>query len=723
MKMTKFILCAIIVSAVLCMNSCTYGKISSKAALILACNAQNDLFVTLQTNDIPVVRVDTAAQAVEQAEPGTGVLLLADEYPKNTLTLSDDIFRLAAEKKLRLYVEYPSSLPGLTIEKPRRVDRERVVAASDVFGKMLPQYRILAIHDCHFVMAQAPSADLVAAKVTGLDRAVYGFDGVPTYPVLFVHPDGNMMVSTTKLSQFVTARYTPQDGIQAIWRYILSWLAPQADIPALKWTPVVRPTFREAEKLPDDAARQAIIRGIDWHTNAKMLVHPSWQSKYDEYRQEEIVVNLVGPLIDPAWPAGDGSCGVLEGIRSQINYDGSQMVRWWLRSDSNGETPLAFALRSKLDGDERSRLIAGNLLDWLFSNSGLYINDPKKPSYGLIRWATDSGSLYGDNDIKIILGTLGTAALLNTDRWDENILRNILANYRTTGTLGFRRRSIGQSRLDKNGWETYYKESYECLAPHYEAWIWASYLWLYDKTHYEPLLTRTRSAIERMMETYPDEWEWTNGIQQERGRMLLTLAWLIRVEDRPEYRLWLRRIAEDMAKCQAPCGAIREELGNLDKGRYRPPRSNEDYGKHEAPLIQANGDPIADLLYTCNFTFFGLHEAYATTGEKLYRDMADRLAEFLIRVQVSSSAHPELDGGWFRAFDYERWDYWGSNADSGWGAWSIEVGWTQGWIPTTLTLRELNLNLWDLTKNSHIARHWNKVYKEMLPPEQKISEK
>jgi hypothetical protein len=94
--------------------------------------------------------------------------------------------------------------------------------------------------------------------------------------------------------------------------------------------------------------------------------------------------------------------------------------------------------------------------------------------------------------------------------------------------------------------------------------------------------------------------------------------------------------------------------------------------------------------------------------------MADRLAAFLVRVQVQSETHPELDGGWFRAFDYRQWEYWGSNADAGWGAWSIEVGWTQGWISTVLALRELGLNLWDMTRDSHAARRWTENRDMML---------
>jgi len=344
-------------------------------------------------------------------------------------------------------------------------------------------------------------------------------------------------------------------------------------------------------------------------------------------------------------------------------------------------------------------------------------DDPAKANFGLVCWASDSGSLYGDNDIKIILGGIGTAAVLGSDRWDEVLVKNILANFRTTGTRGFRGAALNNDRLLQVGWEHYWRAPTVHLAPHYQAWIWASYLWLYDKTKDPLLLERTRSAIRLMMDNYPDGWRWTNGIQQERGRMLLTLAWLIRVDDRPEHRAWLQRLAGDMQKCQDASGAIREELGPPGHGGYRPPVSNAEYGTREAAAIQENGDPMADMLYTCNFSFLGLHEAYAATGDPRYRRLADGLAEFFVRIQVASRAHPELDGAWFRSFDYDKWDYWGSNADAGWGAWSVEVGWTQAWIPTVLALRELELNLWDLTAESKIGRHYAKFRRQMLPDE------
>ena len=105
------------------------------------------------------------------------------------------------------------------------------------------------------------------------------------------------------------------------------------------------------------------------------------------------------------------------------------------------------------------------------------------------------------------------------------------------------------------------------------------------------------------------------------------------------------------------------------------------------------------------------------TGDRHYRDMEDKLIDFLVRIQITSEKHPELDGGWFRAFDYRKWDYWGSNAGAGWGVWTIEAGWTQAWIPTTLALHELDVSLWDLTKHSRAAKHWQKYRKQMLPDE------
>jgi len=219
------------------------------------------------------------------------------------------------------------------------------------------------------------------------------------------------------------------------------------------------------------------------------------------------------------------------------------------------------------------------------------------------------------------------------------------------------------------------------------------------------------------MAGYPHQWG-VIGIQMDRMRMILPLAWLIRVDDTIEHRQWLRMIVEDLGQDEKT-GAIPDrtepETTKFGGGHFKTPKSNKEYGASEAPIIQSDGDPITDLLYAINFAFSGLREAAAATGDSYYKAKEDKLAKFLCRVQIRSEVHPELDGAWFRALDYNRWEYWGSNADAGWGAWCIETGWKQSWITITLALRQLNTSFWDFTANSNIKEKFEPLRRQMLP--------
>jgi hypothetical protein len=101
-------------------------------------------------------------------------------------------------------------------------------------------------------------------------------------------------------------------------------------------------------------------------------------------------------------------------------------------------------------------------------------------------------------------------------------------------------------------------------------------------------------------------------------------------------------------------------------------------------------------------------------GDSASAKGADKLAGYFIRTQVRSDDHPSLDGGWYRAFDFERWEPWGSNADVGWGAWAIETGWTQAWITSVLALRQMGTSFWDLTSQSKIGAGYARMREEML---------
>jgi hypothetical protein len=599
---------------------------SPPPTIYLACPAGSDLQRVLTAHGLDVRRFDSASDAIAAAPAESAVLIVAEGYPTRTTDVPEVSLRSATAKQLRLYLEYPRALPGRTFGPLRRVGWERAVVATDFFGPKLPAKRILAIHDCHVLPTTAPAAPLVLARVAGFDTAVYGLPE-ETVPLLFEQSD-LMLVATTCLSRFVTARYAPVAAWEQVWTGILEWLLPGRTVPELRWTPSVRPSYAKLERLPPDVERQALRRGVAWYESARMLIHPAWADTYDTLAREW--PDRVGPGPTAGQPCGDGSLGVLEGFSSHIGLDGAQPVRWWRRHDCNGEAAGGMALAARALTDPAWAARAANLADFLYTRSILSQGnraDPSHPAFGLLGWndvARYHGELdgygvyYGSDNARGLLGVIATAAALNVERWNERILQGLLANLRIAGTLGFQPNRIDEPELVQRGWRAYHDVPTLSLQPHYQAHMWACHLWAYRATGYRPFLDRAKTAIRMTMDAYPHEWRWTNGIQQERAVMLLCLAWLVRLEDTPEHRGWLRTLAGDLLEHQAECGAIREELGPPGRGDYGPPTSNEAYGTHEATLIHANGDPVTDLLYTANFAFLALHEGITASSRRWF---------------------------------------------------------------------------------------------------------
>ena len=143
-----------------------------KPHLVFSCQPNNDLYVAWrQSSGIPALRYPSAAEAVGAAPPGAGVLILADGYPDRTTLLEAELFKTAATKRLRLYLEFPSFLPGIKTGPVREIIWERAVVSSAAFGPSLQKMRILEIHRCRFIPVNAENAHLVMARVAGYDSA------------------------------------------------------------------------------------------------------------------------------------------------------------------------------------------------------------------------------------------------------------------------------------------------------------------------------------------------------------------------------------------------------------------------------------------------------------------------------------------------------------------------------------------------------------------------
>ncbi|WP_430973192.1 hypothetical protein [Sunxiuqinia rutila] len=684
--------------------------------------ANNDLINILKTHkNIQLTFHDSPEQAIQKAQTGDALLVLSSHYPNKPEELGDNFYDLLKEKGVRAYLEFPSSLPDRAIGGIEQSNKERVVVNSTFFNGYPDSLAILGLNGLHYlnVDPKRSKVHMVAAKVAGFDLAIFGLPE-KQYPLLLEMNDWPILLSTTNLSGFVSGRYAPSKEWGAVWQNILEFVMPGIELEDLSWEPVVGATYAKEEPMPADYEKESFSRGVEWYKNARMLIPASYK---DTLRK--MVDSGIERL---AWsediPAGEGSSGVFECIFSEIDENGNQPIGIMERGDCISETAMAFATAGKaLENDEYLQ-IARNLLDYYLLNSIATKNeyaDPDHGAYGLIPWGISNyvwyKASYGDDNARFFLGAWTTAALTGSDHWDEILMKSLLALARTTGQNGFRGSRIDLPHFEKNGWRHYFDQEIVHLAPHFESYLWACYLWAYDKTGDDIFLKRAKNGIQIMMEHYPDGWTWTNGLAQERARMILPLAWLVRVENTDANRAMLLTVVNDFLELQDECGAIQEELGAIEMGNYPPPQSNEAYGTNEASLIAQNGDPVSDLLYTTNFAFLGLHEACYATDDAEVKKATDKLAEFLCRIQVKSNNLPELDGGWMRAFDYQRFEQCGSNADLGWGAWAIETGWTQGWITAILALRDMDVSIWDLTKNSEIARHHAKLKKEMIPVE------
>jgi hypothetical protein len=689
--------------------------------LTLVCSSDNDLYELLKNaQGKPPSRFASAADAIEKAPAGGAVAILADGYPHTPTPLPDAVLTAATKKKLRLFIEYPATLPGLVVGSPRRDNLLRGVVTSAAFGGDLPPMRIVGIHACRHLPVNYMNAHMVLARVAGMDTAVFGLEDTPATPLLFEHPGADLLVATTRFSNFLTARHMPEAAWSAIWRMILRWLDPSLVLPELRWTATCRPMFGRQDPLPKGIEAQALRRSADWIVSSRMLRHPDWPHATLD---RSLVVKGIFERPDADWPTGDGSMGVLEGFCTFIREDGSQAAMYPVRADCCCETAMLMAFDSVANHRDRNGRIAANLLDYVCHSSGLAAGDrpgdPDDPDRGFLGWnLCNRDHFWGDDNARAMLGIIAVSALRRDSRWADALARCLLANFRVTGVNGHRPHCLTHADQKTNGWKYYARLDKAENTPHMTGWLWPCFLWAYTKTGFEPFLTRSEMGLRILLAAYP-QWDYVNGSGSlELARALLPLAWLVRVDDTAEHREWLRRVAEEIIALQDASGAVRETI-RIGRGAYRDciATSNAAYGTCETSLVQSDSDPVCDCLYTCNFALIGLHEAAAATGESSYTAAEDKLAEFLCRIQIRSEKHAELNGAWYRAFNFGNWDYWACCSDGKWGPWSIETGWTHPWIGAALALRHMKTSLWDVASAGEITGDFDAFRRRMLPDE------
>ncbi|MCK5844617.1 MAG: hypothetical protein KAG97_07925, partial [Victivallales bacterium] len=558
----------------------------------------------------------------------------------------------------------------------------------------------------------------------------------------FLHPDDpNTLISTIPILDFADRRYAPYADWKIVAAKIAEWLSGE-------WKEIterggigetwpgeknkcsilnIQSSIFNGGKVEADERNWKDKRKLDTDrsdckssgetliSDAEMSVRPAYSlgTVLPENAEQDIFDANASWFEKHVFYEQSDKIAVSEGFISGIDHNGRQSPRPPTRADCQGESAMIPALKWALEKDHPSRKTTAQIMDFLFNGGKLRDIDPNSPTYGGLYFYEHLPVFYSDDNCRASMACVLASELTGNFDFAPEILRCLLMILRSTGRLGFRRGRLDKLKSFENGetWKTYADEKHVEYRPHYQAYMWAGFLQAYVLTEHREFRDKAVNAIRMTMENaFPAKLAWTNGITQEYARILLPLAFLVEIEDTSEHRGWLKTATETLLENMSDCGAIREMMGNLKYGKYPSPSTNEEYGSTEAALIQENGDPACDLVYTVNYAFIGLHEAAMATGDAYYRDAVEKMADFLCRIQARSKKQYYLDGCWLRGFDYELWDYYGSSADNGWGAWCVESGWTNSWIGATFGLRLLNRPL--LCRDS--APKYREIFPEIL---------
>ncbi|MBP1583906.1 MAG: hypothetical protein J6866_08110, partial [Victivallales bacterium] len=471
-------------------------------------------------------------------------------------------------------------------------------------------------------------------------------------------------------------RFAPADSWRTVIGKLLGFLAGRDEILPIACQPTVCPAYDASAVLPPNAEFTAFRRSARWFSR-EMLYH------------------------------FNNETGIFEGFSAGIDEFGHQSLMPRLRGDCLGESSSVFALAHLLLDSFSAKQDALGLLKTLFGDKRIRDLDPASNTFGNLFFYEGIPQVYGDDNSRSCLGALLCEELLQDTTYAKDILQVAYSLWRTTGPNGLREPSLGpQSFQDGQTWKTYGSRNFTECRPHYQAWHWAFNLQMYELTGDERFRDHALSAMRLALEQFPD-FLWQNGASGDWARCLLPFAFLVEIEDTAEHREWLDRVCRQVLKHLDEHHIFREVMGDPAKGNYPSPKSNAEFGTAEATLLQQDGDPACDLLYTVNFAFAGLHEAACATGNPEYQGAADGLADFLCRIQAVSDSQHALHGAWFRAFDFEQWDFFGNASDNGWGPWCIESGWTNSWIATILALRDLHRPL--------LCRAQKEVFRALAP--------
>ncbi|HEY4552359.1 MAG TPA: hypothetical protein VIG80_04130, partial [Bacillaceae bacterium] len=380
-------------------------------------------------------------------------------------------------------------------------------------------------------------------------------------------------------------------------------------------------------------------------------------------------------------PALDGSLGVYENIHS---FKGT--ISRDIRPDCNAHSALMFHLYGEYIKDEKYKGISQNIMGYLFQN-GFQDEDETSETFGFWKWFNFPGDkpdqIFTDDNAWVALILLYLYRQTGLEEYKKRGLWTAKALLETQNRFGLRPEVlIGKEVKDKG--RAYYRNSEaSSMNPHFESIAHAALLQAHLVSGEESYLLTAKKGTLYLLEhlkSHTYMYSKTSGY----SRFLLGLAQVYRLTGDAAVKDGLMHVLDYLKEKQHEKGAV-SEADNPDPDRY---------GSEDTGVFTADGDEIADQLYTNNFLAMNLWESWMALKEENVYQFHEQVTDFLANIQIKSSRN-EFNGGWMRSFHLGSGEYFGNNGDTGWGPYCIESGWTNGILTAGLLMKLLDTSLLD----------------------------
>ncbi len=544
------------------------------------------------------------------------------------------------EKGKKVFAEYTASIGNVYFSQPESTRYERLVYTSadiqdlrtgtvldDQCGmrikphdisctKNTPVLQFCKIDTHDFIEVSESTASIIS------DRALW-----------FDDPE-NLLICSFRLSNFQKARYAPWHDIKKVIGFITGWLI-ETPVSLQDYQPTYETQLSTQQPPIEHQIMKTAQQAMSWFNNASIVIE-------------------------------NGKGGAIEGLGTEINPDGTQRISTTLRADCIGEISLSYLVDYLHTGNQESLQISDNLTDFIFEN---YLCQSGDHLSGMMRWTDEAwGVCYQDDVARAIIPQLLKCLYLNNDDHLAQCINALKFLTSTTGTDGTRVFRTDNLDLTPEKIKELKGRPGNLPSAHYNAYYHAALLLAYKLTNIEEFKTTAVTGLTTIMNVYPDTTR-EQSETQEYCRLILPLSWLYWVTKEEEHKTWLYKVRDNLMEKMHPGGGFLEwDTGYKASMRHA-------MGEGESSLLTKNGDPVIDLLYSNNWLPMAFIQAWWITGDKAFKELWQASAWFFANAQIRSD-NLQINGAWARAYDIERNEVFGSPADSGWGPWAIESGWT-----------------------------------------------